>query len=165
MSYIKSRNETLSTYLKNVQNCITIAKDNKNYSKMSPEQQETTLLSAKTNGKTIIDLMNEIKKDNELNKTHLAQLNKQIQQQNIQINDNKNNLDNQKSKINLQEEKDKLSQTKLKNSDKLKDDASIWYIVLMILLVIILLGELYVIVSFIKNNNTSINTSINTNEI
>ena len=93
-----------------------------------------------------------IKEDNESSKTHLAKLNKQIQQQNNEITTNNGALDTQKGKISLQSQKDKLSQVKLKNSDKLKDETSIWYIGLMILLIIILLGELYAIIFFLKKN-------------
>jgi len=152
MSYLQSRNETLSTYLKNVQKCVSLAKENQNFSKMSPAQQETTLLSVKVEGQNIIDLMNVIKEDNESSKIQLAKLNKQIQQQNTEITTNNGALDTQKGKISLQSQKDKLSQAKLKNSDKLKDETSIWYIGLMILLIIILLGELYAIIFFLKKN-------------
>ena len=150
--YVQNRNEILSNYLKNVQQCVSLAKQNQNFSKMTPAQQEVTLLNSKVNGKNIIDFMNTIKDDNESNKLNLSKLNTQIDNQNREITTNNGLIDTQKKSIKLQSQKDKLSEIKLKNSDTLKDDTSIWYIVLMVLLVIILLGELYAIIFFLKKN-------------
>lgn len=151
--YVNNRNEILSAYLKNVQQCVSIAKNNQNFSKMTPAQQEVTLLNAKVDDRNIIDFMNSIKEDNESSKLNLAKLNKKIKMQNNEITTNNGTLESQKDSIKLQSQKDKLSQIKLKNSDKLKDETSIWYIALMVLLVIILLGELYAIIFFLKKNN------------
>ena len=150
-NYTEKRNEILDEKLAEFREIVRSAEQSNGWGRFNHTQKEQRLTSTtNSNGVSALDIINELRDNNNRSARELAELNEVVSKQNIEINNNNKTLRAQHDKINSSKDIDLLTKNKISTSEDRNKQSQKWYMILLVSLIVLLTAELIIIIFVLK---------------